>query len=49
MNPAVEPFKHALSLVKMNDPRIEVYSNVTGNKYKNAFEISKVLPKQIVK
>jgi len=49
MEPALEPFKHALGMVKVNNPRIEVYSNVTGKKYKDAFEISKVLPKQIVK
>ena len=49
MYPALEPFKQALSMVKLNNPRIEVYSNVTGDKYKDALEIFKVLPKQIIK
>ena len=49
MQPAVEPFKQALSMIRVQKPRIEVYSNVTGEKYKDALAIHKHLPQQIVK
>ena len=49
MNPAVEPFKEALTGVKLRKPRIGVYSNVDGQAYVDAIDIAKKLPKQMVK
>lgn len=48
MWPALEPFTQALAMVKLNQPRIEVYSNYTGDKYKDVREIHKALPKQMI-
>jgi [acyl-carrier-protein] S-malonyltransferase len=47
MQPAVQPFKMALRKVEINDPIIDVYSNVDGKNYKNAHHIRMQLPKQI--
>merc|ERR1712212_409260 len=48
MRPALEPFIHALSMAKLNNPRIDVYSNYMGDKYRDVRDISKFLPKQMV-
>lgn len=49
MRPAVEPFKMALRKVEINDPIIQVFSNVDGKSYRNAHHIRMQLPKQIYK
>ncbi|GLV46642.1 bad egg [Carabus blaptoides fortunei] len=49
MLPAVEPFRKALQKSEINDPLINVYSNVDGKRYRDANHIKKQLPKQIVK
>ncbi|EFA00362.1 probable malonyl-CoA-acyl carrier protein transacylase, mitochondrial [Tribolium castaneum] len=49
MLPAVEPFRKALNKSEVSNPVISVYSNVDGKKYKDAAQIKKQLPKQIVK
>ena len=49
MLPAVEPFEAALSMAKITDPRIPVYSNVDSKTvHRNAASIRKHLPRQIV-
>lgn len=47
MRPAVEPFKMALRKAEINDPIIQVFSNVDGKSYRNANHIRIQLPKQI--
>lgn len=47
MTPAVEPFKRALEKSEINEPAINVYSNIDGKRYKDAKEIRKQLPKQV--
>lgn len=49
MNEAVGPFREALSTARLQDPRIAVFSNVTGKEYRGSAEIASTLPKQIVK
>ncbi|CAH0555920.1 unnamed protein product [Brassicogethes aeneus] len=49
MRPAVEPFQKALKKSEIQDPVINVYSNVDGKTYKDANHIRHQLPKQIVK
>lgn len=49
MAPAVKPFQIALQKMPISDPIISVYSNIDGKVYKNAEQIKKQLPKQIVK
>lgn len=49
MASAVEPFKKALNKIKINDPYIYVHSCIDGKIYKNADQIYKQLPKQIIK
>lgn len=48
MDPAVPIFAKALGKVQVDDPIVAVYSNVDGHRYKNARQIKKQLPKQIV-
>ena len=48
MEDAVQPFREELAMVKLNPPRISVYSNFSGEEYKDTMQISKTLPKQIV-
>lgn len=48
MQEAVQPFRETLSMVKLNAPRISIYSNLHGEEYKNVMQISNTLPKQIV-
>lgn len=47
MQPAMETFQKALNKSTINDPAISVYSNVDGNKYRNASHIRQQLPKQV--
>ena len=47
MQEAVQPLREALTLAKLNPPRISVYSNFLGEEYKNTMQISQLLPKQI--
>ena len=49
MQDAVQPLREALSLAKLNPPRISVYSNTLGEEYKTCMQISNTLPKQVVK
>lgn len=49
MRSAVDPFAAALKKTFIEQPAIDVYSNVTAQKYSNATEILKLLPKQIVR
>ncbi|GLH11677.1 Probable malonyl-CoA-acyl carrier protein transacylase, mitochondrial [Gryllus bimaculatus] len=49
MRPAVEPFKKALKSIRIQHPKIPVYSNVDGNVYRNPRHIAAQLPKQIYK
>uniref|UniRef100_A0A182IWV3 [acyl-carrier-protein] S-malonyltransferase n=1 Tax=Anopheles atroparvus TaxID=41427 RepID=A0A182IWV3_ANOAO len=49
MQTAVEPFSTALRKIKVEDPIINVHSNVDGKYYKNAGHIVGQLPKQIVR
>ena len=48
MKEAVQPFRETLAMMKLNAPRISIYSNTHGEEYKNAMQISNTLPKQIV-
>ena len=47
MQEAVHPFREALTMTKLNPPRISIYSNVLGEEYKNTMQISNILPKQL--
>ena len=47
MKEAVLPFKEALAVAQLNPPRISVYSNVSGEEYRDLNEISRILPKQM--
>ncbi|CAB3375776.1 Hypothetical predicted protein [Cloeon dipterum] len=49
MEPAVEVFRAALKKAQVQDPLVYVHSNVDGKYYKNAKEIRKKLPQQIVR
>uniref|UniRef100_A0A336LY83 [acyl-carrier-protein] S-malonyltransferase n=1 Tax=Culicoides sonorensis TaxID=179676 RepID=A0A336LY83_CULSO len=49
MEAAVEPFRKALNKVELEDPAIPVHSNIDGLPYKNAEQIRRQLPKQIIK
>ena len=49
MEDAVQPFREELAMVKLNPPRISVYSNFSGEEYRDVSSISNYLPKQIVK
>jgi malonyl CoA-acyl carrier protein transacylase len=49
MQPADEPFQAALSMTRVTDPRIPVYSNIEGVIYQNANTIRANLPKQVSK
>ena len=49
MQPAVEPFQAALSMTRVTDPRIPVYSNIEGVIYQNANTIRANLSKQVSK
>ena len=49
MRPAVAPVKKFLKKMEINDPLIQVLSNVDGKPYKNANHIRAQLPKQIYK
>ncbi|RZF37078.1 hypothetical protein LSTR_LSTR014284 [Laodelphax striatellus] len=49
MQPAVEPFKLALSNAKLEEPAIAVHSNLDGKMYSNAKQILYKLPRQIVR
>lgn len=48
MESAVEPFAQALKKIKIEEPIISVYSNVTAKRYESPTHILKQLPKQIV-
>lgn len=48
MNSAVEPFAAFLKKMQIEEPIINVYSNVTATKYESVSHIIKQLPKQIV-
>ena len=48
MYPALTDLKIALKWVSIQDPVIQVFSNVSGKKYRNTTEIRKYLPKQII-
>lgn len=47
MKPAAEPMKAVLDTVTINRPRMPVYSNVTGSRFRTSGELKKVLAKQI--
>lgn len=47
MEPAVEPFRLALKNVDIEDPIINVHSNIDGKQYYSADIIRKKLPKQV--
>ena len=49
MQEAVQPFREALAMARLNPPRISVYSNFHGEEYRDVSSISNYLPKQIVK
>lgn len=49
MSEAVPPFGACLHAMDIDEPIINVYSNVTALKYENASHINKQLPKQIIK
>jgi len=49
MEGAVEPFKKALSKIKVEQPAVSVHSNIDGRIYRSADHILRQLPKQIVK
>lgn len=49
MESAVEPFKQALSKVKIEEPMISVHSNIDGRAYRTVERIERLLPRQIVK
>nr|XP_022909969.1 probable malonyl-CoA-acyl carrier protein transacylase, mitochondrial [Onthophagus taurus] len=49
MAPALQPVRKILSKINIEDPVINVYSNVDGKRYRNADHIRKQLPKQIIK
>lgn len=42
------PLPQVLASVQIKDPRIPVYSNVTGKPFKDAKEIAALLPRQLV-
>lgn len=48
MEPALKPFMKALATVRIEEPRIEVYSNAKAQPYNSTREIKKFLPKQMV-
>ena len=47
MDSAVQPLADALDTIKLNTPRISVYSNYDGSIYKNTEEIKRLLVKQV--
>lgn len=49
MESAVEPFVRALKKIPIEEPIIDVYSNVTGKRYMNPSNILRQLPKQIMR
>lgn len=49
MRSAVDPFAAALQKTWIEQPAIDVYSNVTGAKYDSPTQILKLLPKQMVR
>ena len=49
MEPAVPIFQEALKQCQLADPRIPVYSNYESKVFRYAAQISKHLPKQIVR
>ena len=48
MEPAVEPFRLALSNTKLRNPRVPIYSNYDNTVVTTARQIKKCLPRQIV-
>ncbi|PSC70866.1 malonyl -acyl carrier transacylase [Micractinium conductrix] len=48
MQPAREALEEVLASVTISDPRIPVYSNVTGLPFKDAAHIREMLPRQLV-
>lgn len=48
MASVVEPFTEALASIDIKDPIIHVYSNVDGQRYRNAAHIRKQLPEQVI-
>ncbi|KAK2076516.1 hypothetical protein QBZ16_001042 [Prototheca wickerhamii] len=48
MDPARAALEEVLASVEIRDPRIPVYSNVTGKPFKNGAEIAALLPRQLV-
>lgn len=48
MEPTIEPIKTALHHMDINDPIIQVYSNITCRPYFNANHIKQLLPQQLV-
>lgn len=49
MEPAMEPFKEALSKIKIDQPLIKVHSNFDGKPYRNVDHIRRQLPKQMIR
>jgi len=49
MESAVEPFKKALSKIRVQMPFVNVFSNVDGKRYRDVNHILRQLPKQITK
>lgn len=48
MESVVEPFAKELKRIPIEEPFVDVYSNITGKRYKNADYIQWKLPQQIV-
>uniref|UniRef100_A0A1D2A501 Malonyl-CoA:ACP transacylase (MAT) domain-containing protein n=1 Tax=Auxenochlorella protothecoides TaxID=3075 RepID=A0A1D2A501_AUXPR len=48
MQPAREALEEVLNSIEIKEPRIPVYSNVTGKVFKDAKEIAALLPRQLV-
>jgi [acyl-carrier-protein] S-malonyltransferase len=48
MAPARQALTQALAAVEIRDPRVPVYSNVTGEPFRDAAHIRELLPRQLV-
>lgn len=49
MEPAIQKFKKELNKIEIEDPIVQVYSNVDGLPYRGPDDIRRKLPKQMVK
>lgn len=49
MKSALQPFREALRNIRIEQPMVNVYSNVDGKRYRNVDQILRQLPAQIVK